>query len=72
MSSAPPPLPKRRWRWLVRVLVALVLVTVLLVVAAYREVYRSNGEVTSSGRKRSYLLYVSQTYQANRPTALVT
>ena len=71
MSSAPPPLPKKRWRWLMRVLVALVLVTVLLVGAAFREVYRSKGEVMSGGRKRSYLLYVPKTYQANRPTALV-
>ena len=70
-TTAPPPLPKRRGKWVLRVLGALVLVTGLLVVAGYREVYRSNGELVSSGRKRSYLLHVPKTYQASRPTALV-
>ena len=52
-------------------LVALVLVTGVLAVALYWEIYRSDGEVLSSGRKRSYLLHVPKTYQPNRPTALV-
>lgn len=72
-TTTPPPLPspKRRWRRVLRVLGALALVTGLLAVAAYREVYRSNGEVLSGGRKRAYLLHVPKTYQPNRPTALV-
>ena len=72
-TTAPPPIPspKRRWKWVLRVVGALLLLTGLLAVAAYREIYRSNGEVWSGGRKRSYLLHVPQTYQASRPTALV-
>ena len=56
---------------MLRVVGALTLVTGLLAVAVCREIYRSNGEVLSSGKKRSYLLHVPKTYQANRPTALV-
>ena len=43
----------------------------LLTVVAYCEIYRSNGEVLTGGRKRSYLLHVPKSYQASRPTALV-
>ena len=74
MSAAiPPPLPspKRRWKWVLWVLGVLALLTGLLAVAVYREIYRSNGEVLSGGIKRSYLLHVPKSYQANRPTALV-
>ncbi|MBM3793878.1 MAG: hypothetical protein FJW31_07370 [Acidobacteria bacterium] len=74
MSAVVPlPIPsrKRRWKWVLRALAALVFVTGLLAVAAYREVYRSNGEVLSGGRKRAYLLHVPKSYQADRPTALV-
>ena len=71
--TAPPqtPSPKRRWKWVLRVGGALLLLTGLLAIAAYREVYRRSGEVLSGGRKRSYLLHVPKTYQASRPTALV-
>ena len=70
-TPAPPPLPRRRWKWVLRGLGVLALVMGLLAGLAYREIYRSNGEVMSGGRKRSYLLYVPKTYQADRPTALV-
>lgn len=52
-------------------LVAMVLVAGLLAAVLYAEIYRSNGEVLTSGRKRSYLLHVPKTYQPGRPTALV-
>jgi polyhydroxybutyrate depolymerase len=70
-DPSPASLRTRRWKWPLRIFVALALVTALLAVAACREIYRSNGEVLSSGRKRSYLLHVPKTYQPNRPTALV-
>lgn len=70
-AQAPTSLRTRRWKWPLRILAALMLVTGLLAVAVYREVYRSNGEVLSGGRKRSYLLHVPKSYQPSRPTALV-
>lgn len=76
MSSAttatpPTPLRTRRWKWFWRLLVALVLVVGMVAVALYLEIYHSNGQVVTSGRKRTYLLHVPRTYQPNRPTALV-
>jgi len=62
---------KRLWKWLWRALVALVLLIGILAALTYREIYRSNGAVLTSGRKRAYLLHVPKTYQANRPTPLV-
>lgn len=49
----------------------MVLVTGLLAAVLYGEIYRSNGEVLTSGTKRSYLLHMPKTYQPGRPTALV-
>jgi polyhydroxybutyrate depolymerase len=70
-TTAPPPLPTRRPKRVLRVLAGLALVMALLAGLAYREIYRSNGVVISGGRKRSYLLHVPETYQASRPTPLV-
>lgn len=72
-GTVPPPLPlpKPSWKWPLRILGLLALLAGLFCLAAYREVYRSNGEVISGGRKRSYLLHVPKSYQPNRPTALV-
>ncbi len=50
---------------------ALVVVTGLVAAVLYGEIYRSNGEVLTGGKKRSYLLHVPKTYQPGRPTALV-
>ncbi len=70
-TPAPTSPRKRRWKWVRRVLLVLVLTMGVFAVAAYHEVYRSNGEVVTGGTKRSYLLHVPKTYQTNRPTALV-
>ena len=37
----------------------------------YYQVHRTNGEVLTGGRQRSYLLYVPKSYQPGRPTPLV-
>ncbi|MCL4559142.1 MAG: alpha/beta hydrolase-fold protein [Chloroflexi bacterium] len=35
------------------------------------QLHRTNGEILSSGRKRTYLLYVPKSYRPDRPTPLV-
>ena len=64
-------LRKRLRKWLWRILAALVLVMGILAGVFYFEIYRSNGEVLTSGKRRNYLLHVPKTYQSNRPTPLV-
>jgi polyhydroxybutyrate depolymerase len=62
-------------QWLIRIpLILLALVIALLLVAwvAYRLSDRTNGSlVSSAGEKRSYLLYVPETYDPSTPTPLV-
>jgi polyhydroxybutyrate depolymerase len=58
----------RFWRLL---FLAFVLGSVVVLVAIHHEVYRSDGEVTTSGKKRGYLLHVPKSYRAGQPTPLV-
>ena len=69
--EAQTPSPRRRWKWWRRVLVVLVLIVALPATVFYFEIYRSNGEVLTGARKRTYLLHVPKTYQPSRPTPLV-
>src|SRR5512133_1148335 len=60
--------PKRFWRLLFLVFL---LATVVGFVAIYHEVYRSDAEVITSGKKRGFLLHVPKSYRAGQPTPLV-
>lgn len=60
--------PKRFWRLLFP---ALILGTVVGLVAIHHEVYRSDGEVITSGKKRGFLLHVPKSYRAGQSTPLV-
>src|SRR6266702_4917607 len=55
----------------VLVIIGLPLVLVLIVVVSVHVLDRTNGAVTSSGRERTYLLYVPRSYDRARPTPLV-
>lgn len=64
----------RFWRIVVRstlVLIGLPLVLLLVVAAGSYVLDRTNGAIVSSGRKRTYLLYVPATYDSAKPTPLV-
>ncbi len=60
--------PRRFWRVLFLVLV---LGAAVASVAMYHEVYRSDGEVTISGKTRGFLLHVPKSYRSGQPTPLV-
>jgi polyhydroxybutyrate depolymerase len=62
---------KKVRRWLLRLLVVFVLGIGVIAGVLYYEIHRTNGEVLTGGKKRSYLLYVPKTYQPGRPTPLV-
>ena len=62
---------KRLRKWLLRGVVVLILGFGVLAGVLYFEIYRTNGEVLTGGKKRTYLLHVPKTYQSNRPTPLV-
>lgn len=70
-AIAPAPSRRRLWKWSLRILVALVLVMGILAAVLYSEIYRSNGEVLTGGKKRTYLLHVPKRYQSHRPSPLV-
>src|SRR5438876_6954765 len=55
----------------VLVIIGLPLVLVLIVVVSVHVLDRTNGAITSSGRERTYLLYVPPSYDRARPTPLV-
>lgn len=59
---------RRLLKWSLYALTALVLGIGCFL---YFEVYRSNGEVLTSGKKRTYLLHVPKTMPTNRPVPLV-
>ena len=62
-------------KWMFRILLALLGLAaglILLTASLYLLSDRTNGSlVTSAGEKRSYLLYVPETYNASKPTPLV-
>jgi polyhydroxybutyrate depolymerase len=53
------------------ILVGFVVLIFVGLVVAFRIVDKTNGTLISSGEKRSYLLYVPQSYDASKPTPLV-
>src|SRR2546426_2100370 len=55
----------------VLVIIGLPLVLVLIVVGSIHVLDRTNGAIISSGRERTYLLYVPRSYDRARPTPLV-
>ena len=66
--------PKKR-HLILKILVSLagMLAFVVIVLASilYIQIHRTNGEVLSSGVKRTYLLYVPKSYRAGQPIPLV-
>jgi polyhydroxybutyrate depolymerase len=52
-------------------IVGLLLLVILIVAAAYLIDNKTNGTLVSAGEKRSYLLYVPDSYDPDIPTALV-
>lgn len=61
-------------KWLFRILLIILglpVLLVLLVAVAYLLANRTNGSIISSGEKRSYLLYVPDSYDPAVPTPLV-
>jgi len=66
---------KRKRSLIPTVIVALVGMPLLCMIAfgsyMYFEINRTNGEIISSGQKRTYLLYVPENYQSQRPVPLV-
>lgn len=62
-------------KWTLRVLLLLIgilLLSLLVVIAGYLYLStRTNGEVTSLGEERKYLLYVPETYNSDSPVPLV-
>jgi polyhydroxybutyrate depolymerase len=58
-------------RWIVFVLAALAAILPLVMLLLFLIANQTNGEIRSSGKKRSYLLYVPKTYDPARPTPLV-
>src|SRR5438094_8883761 len=55
----------------VLVIIGLPLVLVLIVVGSIHVLDRTNGAIISSGRERTYLLYVPPSYDRAKPTPLV-
>jgi polyhydroxybutyrate depolymerase len=61
-------------KWLIRLpllLFTLLLILGLLLLAAFRLVNQTNGNLLSSGENRRYLLYVPDSYNPDIPTPLV-
>jgi poly(3-hydroxybutyrate) depolymerase len=62
-------------KWLLRIIIAVVgLLGTLTVVAVWVYAWlssRTNGEITSSGERRTYLLYVPESYNPSTPASLV-
>lgn len=62
-------------KWLLKALPILVAVlalgTAIMAGVFYFFIHHTNGKVLTSGRQRSYLLYVPQSYQRDRPAPLV-
>ncbi len=63
--------PRKLWKWAFYSLAALLLGVGGLSGAMYVELYRSNGQVVTGGKKRAYLLHVPKTIPGNRPMPLV-
>lgn len=61
---------KKLLRFLGIILAILVLI-VLIVIIIWSIVNRTNGQITSGGEKREYLLYVPESYDPNTPSPLV-
>lgn len=62
---------RRLLKWLLRLLVLLILAIGGLAGALCAAVRRSNRELPTGGKKRTYLLHVPKTYESSRPTPLV-
>jgi polyhydroxybutyrate depolymerase len=61
-------------KWLIGIpliLLGLVVIVGMVGAVAYRLSDRTNGSIISSGEKRSYLLYVPESYDPAKPTSLV-
>ncbi len=69
------PHPKKKRKTLLDALLTLagILSSGILALLAilYFQIHRANGKILSSGRKRTYLLYVPKNYRPDRPTPLV-
>ncbi len=62
---------KRFLKWLLRAAAVVVLGIAAIAAGLYFDIHRSNGEVLTGGKKRTYLLHVPKNYQPNHPTPLV-
>ena len=61
-------------KWLIvlpLILLGLLLALLLLAFGAFRIINPTNGTLVSAGEKRSYLLYVPESYDPSVPTPLV-
>lgn len=54
-----------------RLLLLVFALAVIGIISALHAVYRSDGEVITSGKRRGYLIHVPKNYQQGRPTPLV-
>jgi polyhydroxybutyrate depolymerase len=52
-------------------ILSLLVITIIFSAVIYSLVNRTNGEIISSGQKRTYLTYVPESYDASKPTPLV-
>ena len=52
-------------------ILSLLVITIIFGSVIYSVVNRTNGEIISSGQKRTYLTYVPEFYDASKPTPLI-
>ena len=76
MNTAEKTKPRATWRrrflkWSLWASVVLVVGVAVLSGVLYWEIHRTNGEVLTGGKKRTYLVHVPRNIQTNRPTPLV-
>jgi polyhydroxybutyrate depolymerase len=68
------PTTNKRYR-ILKILIAIVGIPSLCIITLgsylYFQIHHTNGEIISSGQKRTYLLYVPTNYQPERPSPLV-
>ncbi|MFU8773882.1 MAG: hypothetical protein ACNA8H_15865, partial [Anaerolineales bacterium] len=61
-------------KWVIRpilILLGLAVILIIVTIGGYRLANQTNGSLVSSGEKRTYLLYVPNSYDPAVPTALV-
>ena len=61
--------------WVIKIIlwigVALIVLTAILIGIYYLQIHQTNGQITTGGQTRDYLLYVPKSYQPTVPTALI-